>query len=149
MLLSRQISTLCWLRKCNNSSFLPPTPSALKQAMRRSSHRSVILGRTDIFSYKKNDGRQDSVKANCPCGCLGWDTGFRRVRMHSCGLGWDGAMDPASTACVRRPSPRGSGLPAADSSLFARDWWIRGQRRWPRPRCWAPVDGLQRVAWAC
>ena len=50
--------------------FKPPAipPSAFQQARCRAFHRSVLLGHSTIFGYKKNDGLQDSARASCPCG---------------------------------------------------------------------------------
>jgi len=64
----RNISTLCWMRKCSNSSFLGRTPSAFQQARRLTLQRSVLLWRAAIFGYKKNDCLKDGARASCPCG---------------------------------------------------------------------------------
>ena len=96
--------------------------------------------------------RPRHVARHAPVGCFGWDTRFGLVRIHGCGLEqptWLRRGDgPDQYSHVRCPSPGWSGLPAADSSLFAHDLWIRGQRRGPTPRCWVPVGRLHRLAQA-
>ena len=66
--LKRQISTICWLRNCSSSSFLPRTPSAFQQARRRALPRTVLVGRAAIFGHEENDGLQDNPREHCPFG---------------------------------------------------------------------------------
>ena len=80
----RQISTPYWLRKCFNPSVLPRTPSTFQLVSRKALHRSVLLGRAAIFSYKKNGGLQDSARARCPCGEGRDGRGKPASPLHSC-----------------------------------------------------------------
>ena len=93
ILLKRQISTPCWLRKCSNSSFLPRTPSAFQQARRRALQSTVLLGRAAIFGHERDYGLQDSPQASGPCGEGGDGREEPTSQLQTC---WEGKVEEIS-----------------------------------------------------
>jgi len=113
----------------------------------------VVSGAIRFFAQ-----RHGRVTRHAPIGSLERDTRFRLVRIHGCGIERSTWLKRGNgtelQSRLRHPFLGWPEFQAADSILFARGWWNRGQRRGPSARCWAPVGGLRSrqnllASWLC